>query len=213
MQSPPFPRYLVPPRSKYSPQHHVLKHPQLPFLPQCQRPSFTPIQNNRQDYSTIYFDLYTTLVLAMFYRWENCFPTIGGNVFQWASTSREFGGRVACVSLPRGSSRLDVCRSEVRGNQLLTQIVVRNKTGESLGLQCTNKFWYYSLWTRLETDRKIQETDKAIGKELKDDNSQKKIDVTLHRGSCKFYSVRSHVTEEAVNSTVYEVKRFFEILY
>ena len=38
--SPPFPRYLFPPRSKYSPQHHVLKHPQLPFLPPCQRPSF-----------------------------------------------------------------------------------------------------------------------------------------------------------------------------
>ena len=47
MQSPPFPRYLAPPGSKYSPQHHVLKHPQLPFLPQCQRPSFTPIHNNR----------------------------------------------------------------------------------------------------------------------------------------------------------------------
>ena len=31
MQSP-FPRYLVPPRSKYSSQHHVLKHPQLPFF-------------------------------------------------------------------------------------------------------------------------------------------------------------------------------------
>ena len=44
-----FPRYLVLPRSKYSPQHPVLKHPQLPFLPQCQRPSFTPIQNNRQN--------------------------------------------------------------------------------------------------------------------------------------------------------------------
>ena len=29
------PHYLVPPRSKYSPQHPVLKHPQLPFLPQC----------------------------------------------------------------------------------------------------------------------------------------------------------------------------------
>ena len=43
MQSPPFPRYLVPPRSKYSPQHHVLKHPLLPFLPQRKRPSFTPI--------------------------------------------------------------------------------------------------------------------------------------------------------------------------
>ena len=51
MQSPPFPRYLVPPRSKYSPQHHVLKHRQLPFLPKCQRPSFTPIQNKRLNYS------------------------------------------------------------------------------------------------------------------------------------------------------------------
>ena len=48
MQSHSFRRYLVPPRSKYSPQHHVLKHPQLSFLPQCQRPSFTPIQNTRQ---------------------------------------------------------------------------------------------------------------------------------------------------------------------
>jgi len=53
MQSPPFPRYLVPPRSKYSPQHRVLKHPQLPFPPQCQRPSFTPTQNNRQNYISI----------------------------------------------------------------------------------------------------------------------------------------------------------------
>ena len=40
----PFPRYLVPPKPKYSPQHHILKHPRLPFLPQCQRPGFTPIQ-------------------------------------------------------------------------------------------------------------------------------------------------------------------------
>jgi len=44
MQFPQFPRYLVPPRSKYSPQHQILKYPQLPFLPQCQRPSFTPIR-------------------------------------------------------------------------------------------------------------------------------------------------------------------------
>ena len=43
MQYPPFPRYPVIPRSKYSTQHHVLKHPQLPFLPHCQRPSFTPM--------------------------------------------------------------------------------------------------------------------------------------------------------------------------
>jgi len=57
MQSPPFPRYLFAPRSKYSPQHHIIKHPQLPFLPQCQRPSFTPIETNRQNYSSIYLDL------------------------------------------------------------------------------------------------------------------------------------------------------------
>ena len=44
MQSLPFPRYLVPLRSKYSPQHHISKQLQLPFLPQCQRPSFTPIK-------------------------------------------------------------------------------------------------------------------------------------------------------------------------
>jgi hypothetical protein len=30
---------------QYPPQHPVLKHPQSMFLPQCQRPSFTPIQN------------------------------------------------------------------------------------------------------------------------------------------------------------------------
>ena len=46
------PRYLVPPRSKYSPQHHIFKHPQLPFLLQCQRPRFTPIHNNRHNYSS-----------------------------------------------------------------------------------------------------------------------------------------------------------------
>ena len=53
MQSPPFPRYLFAPSSKLSPQHHVLKHPQLPFPPQYQRPSFTPIQINRQNNSSI----------------------------------------------------------------------------------------------------------------------------------------------------------------
>ena len=31
------PCYLVPLRSKYSPQHHIFKHPQPTFLPQCQR--------------------------------------------------------------------------------------------------------------------------------------------------------------------------------
>jgi hypothetical protein len=41
---------LVPLKNKYSPQHPILKHPQPMFLPQCKRPSFTPIQNNRLNY-------------------------------------------------------------------------------------------------------------------------------------------------------------------
>ena len=50
--------YLVLLRSKYSSQHPILKHSQPTFLPQCQRPSFTPIQNNRQNYSSIYLNFY-----------------------------------------------------------------------------------------------------------------------------------------------------------
>jgi hypothetical protein len=41
-------------RSKYSSQHPVLKHPHSMFLPQCQRPSFTPIRKHRQNYSFVY---------------------------------------------------------------------------------------------------------------------------------------------------------------
>ena len=55
MQSPPFPRYLVPPRSEYSSQHHILKHPQLPFLPQCQRKSSTVLKVIK--YCTLNHDL------------------------------------------------------------------------------------------------------------------------------------------------------------
>src|SRR5215475_3497149 len=44
MKFSPFPHRLVPLRPKYSPQHPILKHPQLTFLPQYQRASFTPIQ-------------------------------------------------------------------------------------------------------------------------------------------------------------------------
>jgi hypothetical protein len=44
MQLSPFPCHLVPLRSKCSPQNPILKHPQPAFLPQCQRPGFTPTQ-------------------------------------------------------------------------------------------------------------------------------------------------------------------------
>jgi hypothetical protein len=45
MKFSPLPCYLSL-RSKYSPQHPILIHPQSTFLPHCQRPCFTPIQNN-----------------------------------------------------------------------------------------------------------------------------------------------------------------------
>ena len=32
-------------------------YPQSTFLPQCEWPSFTPIQNNRQNYSSVYFNI------------------------------------------------------------------------------------------------------------------------------------------------------------
>ena len=57
MQFSPLPCYIVPLRPKYSPQHPVLKHPQATFLPQCKRQSFTPTQNDRQNYSFVYLNL------------------------------------------------------------------------------------------------------------------------------------------------------------
>jgi len=39
------PCYLVPLRSKYSPQHPILKLPKPTLLPQCERQSFATIQN------------------------------------------------------------------------------------------------------------------------------------------------------------------------
>jgi hypothetical protein len=45
-------------RSKYSPQHPVLKHPQSMFLSWCQSPSFIPILNHRQNYTFVYSSFY-----------------------------------------------------------------------------------------------------------------------------------------------------------
>ena len=54
------PHFLLPcpARPKYSPQRRILKHPQPTFLPHCERPSFTPIQNNRQNYISVYLNFY-----------------------------------------------------------------------------------------------------------------------------------------------------------
>jgi hypothetical protein len=48
--------YLVLHRPKYSSQYPILKSPQPTSLPQCERPSLTPIQN-RQNYSSVYLYL------------------------------------------------------------------------------------------------------------------------------------------------------------
>jgi hypothetical protein len=37
------------------------KHPQSTFLPQCERPSFTPVQNNRQNFISVYLNFYIYL--------------------------------------------------------------------------------------------------------------------------------------------------------
>ena len=57
MQAPPLPCYPAPPRFEYSPKHPILKHPRPAFLPQCERPSFTPIQHNRQYYISVNFNI------------------------------------------------------------------------------------------------------------------------------------------------------------
>jgi hypothetical protein len=58
MQSPSASCHFLPHRSKYSPQHPVLKHPQSMFLPYYEVPSFTPHTNNRQNYCfCTYFNL------------------------------------------------------------------------------------------------------------------------------------------------------------
>ena len=49
-------RYLILRRPKFSSQNPILKHPQSTFLPQCERPCFTPIQNNRKNYSCVYLN-------------------------------------------------------------------------------------------------------------------------------------------------------------
>ena len=50
--------YLVPLRHRHSPQHPILIHPQHMFLPQCERPSFAPIQNNKTRYYSGNFNPY-----------------------------------------------------------------------------------------------------------------------------------------------------------
>ena len=58
------PCHLVPLPLKYLLQYPFLEHPQPILLPQCERPSSTLIGNDRQNYSSVYLNLYIFLVLA-----------------------------------------------------------------------------------------------------------------------------------------------------
>jgi len=53
--------YLVPFKPKYYPEHPILKHPQPAFLLEYDRPSFTSIQNNMQNYIFFYILIFTFL--------------------------------------------------------------------------------------------------------------------------------------------------------
>ena len=50
--------YFVPLRPKYSPQQPILRHTQRTFFSHCERPSFIPIQNNAQNYISVYRNIY-----------------------------------------------------------------------------------------------------------------------------------------------------------
>jgi hypothetical protein len=58
MQFSPTSCHFISIRFKCSSQHHVLKHPQSMYFPDCQRQSFAPIQNHRQNYSFVYSNFY-----------------------------------------------------------------------------------------------------------------------------------------------------------
>jgi hypothetical protein len=49
MQSSPASRHFLPLRSKYSPQHPVITHPQSMFFPYWKTPSFTPILSIKEE--------------------------------------------------------------------------------------------------------------------------------------------------------------------
>jgi hypothetical protein len=60
MQFSPISYHIIPLRSKYSPQHPVLKNLQSMCLLWYQRASFTSIQNHRQNYSFVCSDFYVS---------------------------------------------------------------------------------------------------------------------------------------------------------
>jgi hypothetical protein len=76
----PIPYYLVTLRPKYSPQHLILRQPHATFLPQCERPSFTPRDNNGQNYSSVYLLWFVKVVSKYSCTLHMCY--VGGSI-EW----------------------------------------------------------------------------------------------------------------------------------
>jgi len=55
MQFPPVSSFFDPLRPKYLPQYSSLKHLQLMFLPQYEKPRYKSIQNNMRNHSSVQF--------------------------------------------------------------------------------------------------------------------------------------------------------------
>jgi hypothetical protein len=51
-------------RPKYFPQHPSLKHPHPVSLPHCKQPSFSSIQNNKQKYIFLPFNIISKMLKA-----------------------------------------------------------------------------------------------------------------------------------------------------
>jgi len=65
-RSSPFPCHLVPLRPAYLPQHLILEQTRPVFLPQCECPRLKPIQNNMQNYNSLYLDLYIYILGVLY---------------------------------------------------------------------------------------------------------------------------------------------------
>ena len=135
MQSPPIPRYLVPPRYKYSPQHHVLKHPQLPFLPQCQRPSFTPIQR-KSVLRTVNISFYARSVPNI--KWRSVCPLDNGYLIHIVS-------RVAknCVEIDVIWVNHAIYERESIGNP---KISIKIRTTSRFTCKFQQWYWWFEEW-------------------------------------------------------------------
>ena len=96
---------FAPLRTKYSPQYPIFKHPQPTFLPQCERPSFTPIHNNRQNYSTVY-RLYCICLNFWIANWKTK---------EYTPNDSKSNVRHCCIVFHKTT----ICKSDIHKNKVL----------------------------------------------------------------------------------------------